>query len=203
VQPRSADLWQSLNQMHSTQSMARVLDLKLQLQTSKKSGSTCSQYSQHMQSLVNRLRSIGVQVSNQDLVLYTLQGLRSEFESFVTAISMRYAPPTMVELHGLLLAHEARMQSNLRALTNTFVHLTTDISQNPSFPGALSYPAASNPSALYANGYQQKSNAYSGSVQGGFGQQSQSNQRFSLNRGKNNYRDRGKGRTSNSNQPQI
>jgi hypothetical protein len=109
----------------------------------------------------------------------------------------------MAELHGLLLAHEARMQSNLRALTNTFVHLTTDISQNPSFPGALSYPAASNPSALYANGYQQKSNAYSGSVQGGFSQQSQSNNRFSLNRGKNNYRDRGKGRTSNSNQPQI
>jgi gag-polypeptide of LTR copia-type len=37
----SCQLWQTLQQIHTSQSLARVLELKIQLQTTKKSGSSC------------------------------------------------------------------------------------------------------------------------------------------------------------------
>jgi gag-polypeptide of LTR copia-type len=68
----SFQLWLKLQQIHGSQSLSRVLELKLQLQTSKKGGSSCAQYIQHMQSIADCLRSIGSDVSEDDLVLYTL-----------------------------------------------------------------------------------------------------------------------------------
>jgi gag-polypeptide of LTR copia-type len=46
-----------------------------------------------MQYLADRLRSVGSDISDQDLVLYTLQGLSSDFETFVTAISFELSAP--------------------------------------------------------------------------------------------------------------
>jgi gag-polypeptide of LTR copia-type len=76
-----------------------------------------------MQSLTDRLRSVGSMISDQDLVIYTLQGLNSEYEVFVTAFSMRQDSPSMFDLHRLLLAHEARIQVNLKSLSSTFAHM--------------------------------------------------------------------------------
>jgi gag-polypeptide of LTR copia-type len=59
-------------------------------------------YLQKFQAIADQLRSIGSDVSKQDLVLFSLQGLGSEYESFVTAISMRPGNLTMEELHDLL-----------------------------------------------------------------------------------------------------
>jgi hypothetical protein len=42
---------------------------------------------QHMQSFADRLRSVGSDISDQGLVLYTLQNLGFNFEKFVTVIS--------------------------------------------------------------------------------------------------------------------
>jgi gag-polypeptide of LTR copia-type len=70
--------------------MVRTLELKLQLQTTKKGGSTCIQYLQNMQSIADCLRSIGNDIFEQDLVLYTLQGLGSDYDTFVIAISLRF-----------------------------------------------------------------------------------------------------------------
>jgi gag-polypeptide of LTR copia-type len=44
---------------------------------------------QKFQTIVDQLRSMGSDVSEQDLVLFTLQGLGTEYENFVMAISMR------------------------------------------------------------------------------------------------------------------
>jgi gag-polypeptide of LTR copia-type len=104
-----------------SQSLARVLELKLQLQTSKKGGATCGQYLQHMKSIANCLCSIGSDISEQDLILYNLQGLGTDFDNFVTAVSMRSGSLTMVKLHNLLLSHEARLKANLHSLS--CVHL--------------------------------------------------------------------------------
>jgi gag-polypeptide of LTR copia-type len=102
--------------------MVKILDLKLKLQITKKGGTSCSQYVQQMQELADRLRSICSEVSNQDLVLYTLQGLGFDFESFVTALTMRFESSLMTELSSLLLAHEARMLTNLISLFSSTVN---------------------------------------------------------------------------------
>jgi hypothetical protein len=47
-----------------------------------------------------------------------------EYESFVIALSMRTTFSSMVELSSLLLAHEARILTNLRSSSTSTVHLT-------------------------------------------------------------------------------
>jgi gag-polypeptide of LTR copia-type len=118
----SFQLWLKLQQIHGSQSLERVLELKLQLQTSKKGGSSCAQYIQHMQSIADCLRSIGSDVSEDDLILYTLQGLGSDYENFVTAVSLRSRSLSMPELQSLLFSHEARLKA---LVPSPIMHLTT------------------------------------------------------------------------------
>jgi gag-polypeptide of LTR copia-type len=120
----SRQLWIEINQMYTSQSMARVLELKLKLQTSKKGGTSCAQFLQNMQGIADQLRSIGTDIPDQELVIYTLQGLGTDFDNFVTAISLRTNPITMSELRSLLLSHEARQQANLASLSTSMANLT-------------------------------------------------------------------------------
>jgi gag-polypeptide of LTR copia-type len=141
----SHKMWQELQQSHTSHSLAKTLALKLLLQTSKKGGLSCSQFLQHIQSLADRLRSIGSDISDQDLILYTLQGLGSDFENFVTAISLWHQPFTMSELQSFLLVHEARLVANIRSIPSQSALLTTpkpdtlaslSFSQSSSQPGS-------------------------------------------------------------------
>jgi gag-polypeptide of LTR copia-type len=84
----SFQLWQRIQQFHTYQSLAKVLELKMLLQTSKKVALSCTQFVQHMQSIAYRLRSVGSTISDQDLVIYTLQGLGFEYEIFITTFSI-------------------------------------------------------------------------------------------------------------------
>ncbi|KAJ1701542.1 hypothetical protein LUZ63_001321 [Rhynchospora breviuscula] len=173
------DLWNTLSQIHGSQSMAKVLDLKLQLQTAKKGGSTCAQYIQQMQALADRLRSIGSTVTDQDLVVYTIQGLGSEYDAFVTAISMKDPPPSMPELCSLLLAQEARILTNLRTTSAALVHLTTAQGE--------ATDNTTNQAVFYANGAKSKGNFTPS--------QNSPSQFYNSNRGRSHYqRGRGRGR---------
>jgi hypothetical protein len=85
-----------------------------------------------MQTLADRLRSIGTDVTDVDLVLYIAQGFISEYESFITALFMRYAPPSIIEFFSLMLAHEARLFNNLKTSSTTTLHLTTQLAPSES-----------------------------------------------------------------------
>jgi gag-polypeptide of LTR copia-type len=121
----SASVWIVLNQIHSSQSMAKILELKFQLQTTKKGCSTCAQFLQQMQTLADQLRSIKTEILDSELVLYITQGLGSEYESFVIALSIRVTTHSLYEFSSMLLAHEARTLANHRSGSSQVVHLTT------------------------------------------------------------------------------
>ncbi|KAJ1695606.1 hypothetical protein LUZ63_012304 [Rhynchospora breviuscula] len=164
----SASLWQYINQLHTSQSMAKTLDLQLQLQTSKRGGASCAQFLQHMQEIVDRLRSIGSSISDQELVMYTLQGLGADFDNFVTAVSMRESTLSMSEFTNLLLAHEARILNSLKSSSSSSVHLSTTQS------GASS--SNTDQSVFYANNVKNKNTQF-----------------YSPNRGRGNFRGRSRG----------
>jgi gag-polypeptide of LTR copia-type len=149
----SHQLWQQLQISHTSQSVAKILELKLSLQTLKKDGSTCAQFIQHIQSLAYRLRSIGCQISDQDLVLYTLQGLGSDYESFVTAFSMRSADTSMLELQSLVLSHEARIQATSKSSASFSANLTSSHSDN--FTSVALYTSSSNPNPSFKSNFSQ------------------------------------------------
>jgi gag-polypeptide of LTR copia-type len=121
----TSHLWQRLHQIYNSQSLAKILELKLKIQTIKKRGDSCTQYLQKFQAIADQLRSVGSDVSEQDLVLSTLQGLGIDYESFVTVISMRQGLFTMSELHSLLLSHKALLLTSHHASSPQNAHLNT------------------------------------------------------------------------------
>jgi gag-polypeptide of LTR copia-type len=145
VRPRF-NFGQSSTRFTNSQSLARR-ELKLQLQTAKKGRSTCVQYIQSIQSLVDRLRSVGSEVSEEDLILYTLQRLGNEYENFVKVVSMRSGTLSLSELQSLLFSHEARLKASLASLISSPLvnHANSTASQNSTF--GTSY---SQSNALYA-----------------------------------------------------
>jgi hypothetical protein len=96
----SRDLWQSLQHIFDSKSLARILELSLQLQTTKKGNLSLLEYLPKIRSIADRRRSIGAEVSEQDFLLYVLSGLGGETEAFVTALTTRNTPLTMADLHG-------------------------------------------------------------------------------------------------------
>ena len=75
------DLVGSLS-LFSTKSKARVLQLRLQLQTTKKGSSTIEDYVLKMKALTNFLMAAGQRISNE-LILYIVSWLGPEFEYVV------------------------------------------------------------------------------------------------------------------------
>jgi GAG-pre-integrase domain len=112
--------------------------------------------------------------------LYTLQGLGSDYDTFVTAISLRSGMITMTELQSLLLSHEARLKAALPSIPT--------VTPSSSIPALAFYaqskpPYSSQSSTLPSN---QFSNSYT-------------------IRGRGNYRGRGRGRSysNHSDKPQC
>lgn len=128
------DLWQSLQCSFSSVSRARTTDLRRQLQTTTKGGSTCFDYLQKMKKIADELSFVGSAIPEDDLVTYVLNGLGSNYTSFVISLttSARNDPISFSDLQGSLFNFENLISSH-HQLPQTQVSL----------------PSLSNPSAMY------------------------------------------------------
>ncbi|KAJ3701350.1 hypothetical protein LUZ61_005055 [Rhynchospora tenuis] len=182
----SAQVWRQLHHIYNSQSLAKIMELKFLLQTIRKGNDTCAQYLQRIQSIADNLRSVGSAISDQDLILQTLHGLGTEFESFVTAITMRQEPVSMPELHNLLLAHEARNRLQNQT-TVMMVNQQANSSTGTSTP--VNAPLTNSDTSHQALASQYMPRQQSGTYQG---------------RGRRGgYRGRGRGRQSNNTREDV
>ncbi|MQM00399.1 hypothetical protein Taro_033133 [Colocasia esculenta] len=129
----AASIWSALAKTYGSSSKARVLQLRLQLQQLKKGAFTISDYLQRAKYLQNCLAITADPVSNNDMLLYVLGGLGSEYESFVTAIMTRMdaASLTLDDIQGMLLNQEILLQQHHQNVTDVTTnlartHLTPD-----------------------------------------------------------------------------
>jgi gag-polypeptide of LTR copia-type/GAG-pre-integrase domain len=129
----SADLWRELQLRFSTQSLACVMDIKMQLHSLQKGHLSMQDYLDQKRSLADRLRLIGSLVSNDDLQLFILHGLNTEYDSLIVSLNSKPNAVPFNELAGLLLTHEQRLQKN--------VVLTAAI------PSSVAIPPSLNPSS--------------------------------------------------------
>ena len=122
------EIWNVLEQIFSTKSKAKVLQLRLSLQTTKKGGRSVEDYILKMKSLVNSLMAAGQKISNDELTLYILGGLGLEFEAIVVHLtSLEFV--TLQEVQHMLQTHEMRLESlnsftmiELSPSTGNFAH---------------------------------------------------------------------------------
>ena len=109
-----------LEQLFSTKSKTRALQLRLLLQTFNKGNGSIEDYVLKMKSLATSLIAVGQQISDDELILYILRGLWLEFESVIVNLTSGESV-TFQEVQYMLQTHEMRLE---RLNTTTMVELS-------------------------------------------------------------------------------
>jgi Reverse transcriptase (RNA-dependent DNA polymerase)/gag-polypeptide of LTR copia-type len=123
----ACELWSAIQQTFSASSRARLSDLKRQLQTATKGASSCKEYLNRMRKIADELSFIGSSVSDEELVMATLNGLGPDFNSFTVVITTRNDPISFAEFQGMLFNHE-----NLLLNQNLLPQVSSNLISNPS-----------------------------------------------------------------------
>lgn len=105
----SFQVWKTLDDLFQSQSKARSMNLRFQLQTLKKGSSSVDEYFLQMRSIADGLLAAGHSLSDDDLVLYVLGGLGAEFDAVVVSLTTGRELPSLSEVHSILHIHEMRL----------------------------------------------------------------------------------------------
>lgn len=79
----------TLEQLAAGNSRARLLQLRFQLQSVKKGSLSINDYILKMKSIANGINVAGQAISDEDLILYILGGLGSEYDPVVINLTSR------------------------------------------------------------------------------------------------------------------
>lgn len=79
----SREIWLAMENLLQSQSKARVMQLKLQLQTTKKTDLSVDDYIMKMRGFADALIAAGHNISDDDLALQILVGLGMEYDAVV------------------------------------------------------------------------------------------------------------------------
>jgi hypothetical protein len=103
------ELWTTLDQIFTSESQARTLNLRLQLTTAKKGNLSIFDYFCKIKQIIANLAVASHSISDSEFTASLLGGLGPEYDPFVTSVTTRVEPLSMNNLFGHLLAHEARI----------------------------------------------------------------------------------------------
>lgn len=70
-----------------------------------------------MKNLVSALNEVGCHISLQEHIVYIFSGLKLEYDSIVSAISVKSKSKLLQEIISFLMSHESSLKRN--SLTNT------------------------------------------------------------------------------------
>ena len=115
----SQEAWHKLHTMYASKSRTRALQLKEELTLIKRENKTVQEYLHVVKLLADEIALIDHPISADDLTLYILNGLGSDFHEIAAPIRAREKSLTFEELHDLFVSHEAY----LRRLETATQHL--------------------------------------------------------------------------------
>ncbi|KAH9658932.1 protein kinase domain-containing protein [Citrus sinensis] len=113
----SFEVWTTLSNQFGARTRARILHLRTQIQTTKKGSLTIHEYYSRMKSILNALRAVGSNMSDDDFIMCVFAGLGSEYDSIVASINSMQESPSHSEVYGMLLSQENRIEHNLSSGT--------------------------------------------------------------------------------------
>lgn len=123
----SMEAWKTLTRLYASRSRTRVMQLKEDLTLLQRGSRSVTEFLHSVKHIADELALIDAPVPNDDLTLYILNGLGSEYREIVAPIRTRATSLTFEELHDLLLGHE-RYLKRLELASNPPV-ITANISQ--------------------------------------------------------------------------
>ncbi|KAF8391558.1 hypothetical protein HHK36_023864 [Tetracentron sinense] len=96
--------------MYAIKSGTRAMQLKEELTMIKKGNQTAQEYLHIVKALADEISLIDHPISDDDLTLYILNGLGSDFGEIAAPIRARERPLAFEELHDLLVGHDAYLR---------------------------------------------------------------------------------------------
>lgn len=121
-------VWRVFDDLFRSQSKARVMNLKLQLQTFKKGSLSIDEYVLQMRTFADGLLTAGHAISDDDLVLYLLGGLGPEFDAVVVNLTTRGDLFSLSEVQSVLHMFEMRLlQVSASQTTQTMSNPTANV----------------------------------------------------------------------------
>ncbi|CAL1390404.1 unnamed protein product [Linum trigynum] len=146
----SRQAWTILERMFVNQSRQRVINLKEKLGKETQGNRPVSVYLQAQRTTAAELALINAPVSDEDLILHILRGLREEYGHLSAAIRARDTPIAIEDLHDRLVDFEADLatvRQPVQAPTTAFSSLRgrgyarSSSGSRRSFPNSSSYGA--------------------------------------------------------------
>ncbi|GMY39521.1 Retrovirus-related Pol polyprotein from transposon RE1, partial [Fagus crenata] len=128
----SREAWDRLSTLYASRSRTRIMHLKDKLALITRGTKSISEYLQTIKSAADELALAGVPQSNDDLLLYSLRGLGSEYKEIVAAIRARDTPISFEELHDKLLEQEVYLKRE--ASQSEPSHITANATRTYSQP---------------------------------------------------------------------
>lgn len=96
-------VWKILEWWFASLFRSHIIQLKTQIQTIKKRGQKIFEFLHCIKSIADKLSVVSSPIDDEDLILYTLNGLPQEYGPFKIVIRIRATPITFEELYVLLL----------------------------------------------------------------------------------------------------
>jgi len=106
----SQSAWNALEKTFSSSSRARIMQLRLELQSTKKGSLPMIDYIMKVKGVADSLAAIEEPVSEHDQVMNLLGGLSSDYNAVVTAINIRDDKISVEVIHSMLLAFENQLE---------------------------------------------------------------------------------------------
>lgn len=173
----SMEIWTTLEANFASQSRAKLMQLKFQLQTLRKGTTSMKDYLNKVKTCCDILASAGETITDDNQILHILTGLGPEYNPVMVSLTARTEPCSLREVKALLLTYESRLE---------IADLSTVSIEGSSPTANVAFPTQSGRSYGYQNNNRGRGNQYH--VRGG-GRH-------------NNYRGRG-GRFNNNYKPRC
>lgn len=146
-------IWSKLNLYFAAQNKATVSQFKIILQNTKKGSLTINEYLLKVKNVIDKLASVGHQLSDTDHIEAIFNGLPEEYDTFVRSVNSRAELHSVEEIESLLLAQEAKIEKHSKDLDSALINLAA---QKKHYKGGPIFPTCS--SSYYHNhsrGYSQ------------------------------------------------
>ena len=101
--------WFALERIFSASLRARVMQLRLEFQTTRKGSLTMMEYILKLKSLADNLATIGEPMTDRDQILQLLGGLGADYNSIVASLTAHEDEMSLHSVHNILLTHEQQL----------------------------------------------------------------------------------------------
>ncbi|KAL5842030.1 hypothetical protein ACOSQ3_012633 [Xanthoceras sorbifolium] len=135
----SHEIWTVIERMYSQHSLAKIMQIRSQIQGTKKGSMTITEYVLKLRTLADSLAASGYPMSERDLLLSVLQGLGNEYDACIVTITALQSTITVQDAQFLLMSYEARLDQQTSSASLALSSASANFVQSGNGRGQQSY----------------------------------------------------------------